>query len=138
MKRAIAVAVAQIGAVYEAATREGGAMNRLYRKQCHGKKGFLALRDAESEIWRSHPHVHMSVYRCPHCGIFHIGHTKTKGRATKPRHDKDFLSDHIDKILSIVKPARHRDNPTRRLAYLAKRLAARLKKRAAARKGRGK
>lgn len=57
---------------------------RVYspRSQCEGKRPFISKRDAKrvARHAESHGLGRAQVYRCPHCGDFHIGH--------KPHHVK--------------------------------------------------
>ncbi len=44
--------------------------------QCEGKRGYRSKKVAKTSGRRAEQHVHsrLSVYRCPHCDLFHLGH----------------------------------------------------------------
>lgn len=57
-------------------------MKRQFAKQCHGKKAFTWKDKAESFLRKGHSNDRgMNIYRCPWCGLWHLGHaSSTKGR----------------------------------------------------------
>jgi predicted RNA-binding Zn-ribbon protein involved in translation (DUF1610 family) len=60
-----------------------GAFNPKY--QCRGKRQYTRQR-AKAVLGhmksdgRKIDRSHMSVYHCPHCGYYHIGHTKSSSK----------------------------------------------------------
>lgn len=67
---------------------------RKRRDECAGKvrhaergHAFAAMRKTVSKMIIGR-HDAMSVYRCPHCGGWHVGHRPTAQRRTRR---KDFL-----------------------------------------------
>lgn len=48
-------------------------MDRSYERQCQGKAAFTKRGHARAARRRLHDQ-HISVYACPHCDLFHIGH----------------------------------------------------------------
>ena len=62
------------------------ARDRLYKLQCHGKKGFPTTDAAEAEIRRAWAHDGtIGTYLCPWCRLFHIGHSPKRQSNRKPK-----------------------------------------------------
>jgi len=50
--------------------------------QCDGKHPFPTFTAAEASISKKRDNG-LQIYKCPHCGFFHIGHSTTKTRNLK-------------------------------------------------------
>ncbi|QDZ10543.1 hypothetical protein [Devosia ginsengisoli] len=59
-----------------------GFANRNPLTQCEGKVAYGSWREARSGRLRMH---NLEIYRCPHCGQFHLGNKpKGQGRPKPP------------------------------------------------------
>lgn len=56
-----------------------------YSMQCQGKQGYESKSNARGALIRiqSNDRRNMSVYFCPWCKLFHIGHDKSKLKNSK-------------------------------------------------------
>ena len=57
-------------------THASGFVRYSPLSQCEGKRGYRAKRDVKRSIKRAERDSgRMHAYRCPHCGLWHKGHS---------------------------------------------------------------
>ncbi|MFA5378833.1 MAG: hypothetical protein WC455_23980 [Dehalococcoidia bacterium] len=60
---------------------------------CSGKKGYTTRNEAKDSLYaerRRYPKLAFEIYRCPICGLLHVGHDRKYRNANVDMHKKKW------------------------------------------------